>query len=296
MRPTLDRMAVERTPALVEVADRCWLSRHPFLDVNVGVVAGQRGLLLVDTLFSGRAAGALLDELPGLGAGEVVAAVNTHAHFDHCLGNAELAGRHPAATLVAHEEAARSVRDDPEQLRADGLAHAGTQDRRDEIAASGVLAATQSFSSARAIDLGDRLVEVIHPGRGHTSGDAVVLVPDADVLYAGDLVEESGPPGYGADCFPLAWPATLDLVTGLVRKDTVVVPGHGAPVDQRFVVEQRGDVGQVAETIRDLAGRGVPESVALGAGDWPFPVEALTHAVARGYAHLPRSARSLPLL
>jgi glyoxylase-like metal-dependent hydrolase (beta-lactamase superfamily II) len=291
-------MAVQRTSpqALVEVADRCWVSRHPFLDVNVGVVAGERGLLLVDTLFSERAACALLDELRRLGAGDVVAAVNTHAHFDHCLGNAELAGRHPAAALVAHEDAARSLRDDPEHLLADGLAHAETPERRDEISASRVLAPAQPFSSARAIDLGDRLVEVVHPGPGHTAGDAVVLVPDANLLLAGDLVEESGPPGYGPDCFPLAWPTSLDLVTGLVREDTVVVPGHGAPVDQAFVMERNGEVGRVAETIRDLAGRGVPESEALGAGDWPFPVEALPHAVARGYAQLPRSARSLPLL
>ena len=50
---------------------------------------------------------------------------------------------------------------------------------------------TETFSSARAVDLGDRMVELVHPGRGHTAGDLVLRVPDADLVFAGDLVEES---------------------------------------------------------------------------------------------------------
>ena len=49
----------------------------------------------------------------------------------------------------------------------------------------------RTFSSAIALDLGDRYVELVHPGRGHTAGDLVVRVPDADVVLAGDLVEQA---------------------------------------------------------------------------------------------------------
>ena len=59
--------------------------------------------------------------------------------------------------------------------------------------ATEIVAAGPTFSSAPVIDLGDRMVELVHPGRGHTGGDLVVRVPDADVLLAGDLVEESAP-------------------------------------------------------------------------------------------------------
>jgi glyoxylase-like metal-dependent hydrolase (beta-lactamase superfamily II) len=150
------------------------------------------------------------------------------------------------------------------------------------------------------VDLGDRLVELIHPGRGHTGGDAVVRVPDADVVFAGDLVEESAlreaTPGFGDDCYPLDWPATLDLLISLLDESTVVVPGHGLPVQRDFVHEQRGSIGVVAETIRDLAGRGVgPENMA-DAGDWPYAAAELAHAFTRGFEMLPRSGRSLPLL
>jgi hypothetical protein len=52
----------------------------------------------------------------------------------------------------------------------------------------------------------------------------------------------------------------------------------------------------VAETIRDLASRGVPVRDALAATEWPYPAEELVHAVRRGYEHLPRTSKTLPLI
>jgi len=95
------------------------------------------------------------------------------------------------------------------------------------VQATEVVPADTTFSSAVALDLGDRLVELVHPGRGHTAGDLVVRVPDADVLAAGDLVEQSDPPFIGGDSWPFEWPTTMDLVLGFLGDSTVVVPGHG---------------------------------------------------------------------
>ena len=59
-----------------------------WFDVNVSVVGGERGLLVVDTHASERAPGAGRRRWSaGCGAGEVVAVVNTHEHFDHTFGN-----------------------------------------------------------------------------------------------------------------------------------------------------------------------------------------------------------------
>ena len=102
---------------------------------------------------------------------------------------------------------------------------------------------------ATAFDLGDRRVEIAHLGRGHTDGDLVVVVPDADVLFAGDLLESAGPPSFGPDSVPDEWPATLDAVIGLMTATTLAVPGHGEPVGREFVFEQRGRIAaQAAET------------------------------------------------
>ena len=169
-----------------------------------------------------------------------------------------------------------------------------------DVYATDVVPPDTTFASVRVVDLGDRAVELVYPGRGHTGGDVVVRVEDADVLFAGDLVEESrdrdGVPGYGPDSHPMEWPLTLDLVLDLLGPSTLVVPGHGNPVDKDFVTVQRDAIGVVAETIRDLAGRGVPLSEALDAAEWPFPRSELAEAVRRGYEELPRAARRLPLV
>jgi hypothetical protein len=67
-------------------------------------------------------------------------------------------------------------------------------------------------------------------------------------------------------------------------------------VGKEFVQEQRGSIGVVAETIRDLASRGVSVRDALTAAEWPYPTEELAHAVRRGYEHLPRTSKTLPLI
>ena len=154
----------------------------------------------------------------------------------------------------------------------------------------------QTFASVSLIDLGDRAVELVHPGRGHTDGDVVAHVPDADLLFAGDLVEESpephgSVPAFGTDSFPLEWAPTLDLVVGLLTDASTVVPGHGAPVGRDFVTDQRQAVSDVSELIRSLYSQGVSLDAALDAGGngWPYPPQFLRVAVERGYAHLAES-------
>jgi glyoxylase-like metal-dependent hydrolase (beta-lactamase superfamily II) len=282
----------------LEVADRVWVARYAWFDVNVSVVEGPAGLVVVDTNASERAAHEVLADLRRLSAAPLVAAVNTHVHFDHTFGNGVFAAE--GAEIVAHEAAAEALPEHAAEIRGQAAAELDEDPRYAELVDTHPLVPSRTFSSALTLDLGDRLVELIHPGKGHTGGDLVVRVPDADVVLAGDLVEESalrgGAPGYGDDSWPMEWPTTLDLALNLVGPDTVVVPGHGAPVGRDFVQEQRAALGVVAETIRDLAGRGVPLDQALEAAEWPYPREQLRHAVRRGYEHLPRAQKRLPLI
>jgi glyoxylase-like metal-dependent hydrolase (beta-lactamase superfamily II) len=278
-----------------EVGPRIWVSRRDWFDASVTVVGGDRGLLVVDTHGSAAAGRAVVDDVRRLGAGEVVGVINTHWHFDHTFGNQALVEAYGAVPLTAHEDAAEELARRGEEIR-QRYADDPDDPHREDVLATTVVVPDDTFSRAKVLDLGDRQVELVHPGRGHTAGDLVVRVPDADVVLAGDLVEESAPPAYGSDCFPLDWPLSLDVVLGLLTPSTVVVPGHGAPVGRDFVEEQRNEIGIVAETVRDLATRGVPAGEALAAADWPWDAGRLEQAVVRGYAQLPRSQKRLPLI
>ncbi len=284
---------LSRDATLTEIADRIWLARHQPFDVNTTVIGGARGLVVVDTLWSERAAAGLREQLERL-RGEVVEVVNTHRHFDHVLGNAAF----PGVPVRAHDAAGEGYAAHVAEVKAACLADEG-QEHREEMLASRESPPDTTFSSVSVVDLGDRVVELVHPGRGHTSGDVVLRVEDADLLIAGDLVEESAArdavPGFGDDCYPMSWPLSLELVVGLLGPDTVVVPGHGNPVGRDFVEDQRSAIEVVARTIGDLAAQGVGVGEALAAGEWPYPREHLAAAVRRGYAELPREAKHLPL-
>ena len=277
-----------------EVADRVWVARQEWYDLNVCLVQGSGGLVVVDTQASAAAARDIVEDVRALGIGEVTAIVNTHEHFDHTFGNGAFRVAYGAVPIHAHEVAAERTVEAGERIK-ELFAADPDDEHRDDVIATEIVPADHTFSSVTVLDLGDRLVELAHPGRGHTAGDLVVRIPDADVVLAGDLIEESASPSYGTDCHPLDWAGTLDVVIGLVGTGTVVVPGHGAVVDRDFCEQQRQDVAITAQTIRDLAAAGIPVTRALDEGEWPFPRETLALAVERGYAALPRAVRGLPM-
>jgi len=284
----------DSTSRFTEVAPRVWVAHYDWMHVNITLVGGSDGLLMVDTHGSAEAARVVADDVRRLGAGPLTGLVNTHEHWDHHFGNATMVEQFGEMPIHA-TDVARDRIEHSSALTFDHFEQETDDPRREEILATTILLPTHTFSSVVQLDLGDRAVELIHPGRGHTSGDLVVRVPDADVLLGGDLIEESDPPFIGDDSWPLEWAPTLDLVIELMTERTVVVPGHGKVVDREFVQDQRVDLGIIAETIRTLASRGVPQSQALAEGEWPWDPELLERAVRLGYEHLPRSQKQLPL-
>jgi glyoxylase-like metal-dependent hydrolase (beta-lactamase superfamily II) len=281
-------------PGFEEVADRVWVSRYEWVDANVTAIGSERGLVVVDTHGSTAAGHVVIDDLRRLGAGAVTAVVNTHWHWDHSFGNAAFRQDSPDVPIHAHEDAAAMLAEKGEYMK--GRFAESDDPHRDEVAATELVVPDHTFSSTRVLDLGDRTVELIFPGRGHTSGDIVVRVPDADVMLAGDLIEESAKPWIGLDSYPFDWPGSLDLVVAMATSATRIVPGHGMPVDREFVDAQRDELVAIAETVRMLAGSGVPAERAVAEGDWPWePDERIANAVTRGYEALRPSGRSLPL-
>ncbi|MEU4214874.1 MBL fold metallo-hydrolase [Actinoplanes sp. NPDC026623] len=266
-----------------EIADRVYVLRYPVLDVNVTLVTSAGAALVVDTLSTAAQAGELAAAIRGI-TRDPLTIVNTHHHFDHCFGNATLAG--PEVPIWAHEDAARELRDDAGTLRR--RLYEQWLPTEPELAAGlaevTVRVPDRLVRTGATVDVGGRTVSLHHFGRGHTGGDLVVEVPDARVVLAGDLVEQGAPPSYGDDAYPLEWPDTVAALLRLVPPDGVVVPGHGAPVDRAFVRDQHRQLSDLGRLIR--AGHADGAGPADVAARSPFGAEASLVAVRRGYAEL----------
>jgi glyoxylase-like metal-dependent hydrolase (beta-lactamase superfamily II) len=273
-------------PEFVEVADRVWVARYEWADANVTAIGGERGLVVVDTHGSAAAGRIVLGDLDRLSFGPVTHVVNSHWHWDHTFGNAAFREAARDVPIHAHEEAARWLADQGERMK---LRFAASPDdpHRAEVAATEIVLPDQTFADSQVVDLGDRLLELAFLGRGHTSGDIVVRVVDAGVVIAADLVEESAKPWIGMDSWPLEWPATLDVLLASMTERTLVIPGHGAMVDRRFVRAQRDEIAQIAEMVRSLVRLGTPADRAATEGEWPWEVDERIHnAVKRGFEAL----------
>ena len=115
----------------------------------------------------------------------------------------------------------------------------------------------------------------------------------ARVVFAGDLLEESAPPSYGDDCFPIAWPNAVVALMDAADTDTTIVPGHGDVMTIPQARAQSDAIKAVADVIRALHAAGEPAAHALeaAADQWPFPADLLVNAIYRGYGELDGTAQ-----
>ncbi len=276
-----------------EIADRVWTARYPQWDVTVGLVRGRDGAVLVDTRASAPQGREIIVELRGLDPLLRIAhVVNTHVHFDHTFGNVAF----DRSTIHAHENVARAAYTDAVRIkgrfRADPAGHPPLGYTAEDVAdavATIIRPPDAVFTERDVIDLGDRQVTLTYAGRGHTDGDITVAVSGTPVLFVGDLVEQSGPPSFGVDCWPLEWARTLDAIRADLPPDAVVVPGHGSTVDPGFVTRQREELDAVADVIRQrrLAGMSLRDACHEPDDRLPYPLESLASAFARGWEQLP---------
>ena len=220
--------------SLTDSVHRC---RLPFLDVTVGLVQGSSGTLLVDTGTTLTEAHAIYDDVCMIAGCGVTHVVLTHKHFDHVLGS----GGFPDAQIFCAPEVLDYLTTDIAQLRDDARSYGADATEIDHAIAA--LRAPQHAVDDAVVDLGNREVAIARPGGGHTDADLVVSVPGAagerTVVFAGDLIEESGDPAIDADSDLTAWPDTLDRLLAIGGPGAIYVPGHGSVVDAEFIRRQQ---------------------------------------------------------
>lgn len=230
-------------PEWTEIGDRVFIKRYAFYDQNIGLVLGDASVLVIDTRTSHRQAEETIADIRAVTPLPVRQVVNTHGHHDHCFGNHAF---RPSA-IWGHERCVTMIRSTGEQQRS--YAAAALPHLADELADVILDPPDQTFSESATVEIdpGGRSVELRYIGRGHTDNDIVVLVPDADVLFAGDLLENDATPFFG-DGFPIDWPGTVERLVELVTG--AVVPGHGSIGDRGFAVRQMTEFRSVAELAR----------------------------------------------
>mgnify|MGYP006270499905 CR=1 FL=1 len=220
---------------------------------NAGLVVGDGASLLVDTLFDLRITATMLEIMrPWSASAPITTLVNTHANGDHWFGNQLVAG----AEIIASGATAREMPDVPPSMldslnRAPGEVGELFRGFFGAFDFSGIepTLPTRTFDGRLEIEVGGRLVELIEVGPAHTRGDTIVVVPDANTVYTGDILFIGGTPIVWAG--PLSnWIDACDLMLGM-DIDTVV-PGHGPVTDKAGVAGVRDYLEFVQ---REAAGR-----------------------------------------
>ncbi len=251
-----------------------------FPDGNTTVVIGKREVLVVDTCYLPSSADADIAMIRRWTDKPVRWVLNTHWHNDHVGGNQRYRLAWPGAEVVGHDETRRMIdarvrsyvrrfvlpdstfgrqREAWRGIAGTGLDATGQPvDASARAAAAASLAReeravaefgamvievpTVTFETGLRIDLGDRVVELKHLGRGNTGGDVVAWLPAERILVAGDLVDHPVP--YAFAGYPGEWIATLDRLAAL--DPALVLPGHGEPLHGKGYIER------VAALLRNL--------------------------------------------
>jgi glyoxylase-like metal-dependent hydrolase (beta-lactamase superfamily II) len=230
---------------------------------NCGLVVSGDQALLIDTQFDLPLTRALLDaiecELPQIAIATVV---TTHANGDHCWGN-QLLGD---AEIIGSASSAYGMADEiqPDQLAA--LSGAGSPDtplgaylRRHfgafDFTGVRVTPPTRTFTGRLDVMVGERRVELIEVGSAHTDGDVIVHIPDAGVVFAGDILFVGGHPIMWTG--PVEnWIAACDRIVATAADR--IVPGHGPVTDPAGVVVFRGYLEWVAQRAQQAYAAGQP--------------------------------------
>ncbi|NUK83298.1 MBL fold metallo-hydrolase [Streptomyces lunaelactis] len=221
-------------------------NRQVQLVPNIGIIGGGHSVLVVETGMGPRNAEKVLEFAADFAKGRKLYLTTTHFHPEHAFGAQVFAG---GATFLVNREQAEDLKvKGPGYLEMfKGLGEpVARQLEGVELAEPDVV-----FDQEYDLDLGGRMVQLRATGRAHSKGDQVVKVPDADVLFTGDLAEAGQfaifpwfPP-YDTDVSGTRWLAVMQRLAAEGAR--VVVPGHGEVGGPQLLA----DVRDYLELLRD---------------------------------------------
>ena len=223
-------------------------------DPNTGVIIGDDTVMIVDAQATPRLAGKVIEKIRTVTDKPIKYVVLSHYHAVRVLG----ASAYNASEIIMSERARAMV---AERGQEDWDSEFGRFPRlfQGHESIPGLTWPTLTFENRLALYLGKRRVNLSFLGRAHTSGDIVAHVPDANVLFTGDIVEYHSA-CYCGDAHFLDWPATLEAIRSFAP--AAIVPGRGdALVGEKMVNAALDNTADfLRSTFRPVA------RVALGGG------------------------------
>jgi len=184
---------------------------------NAGFVIGDNGVLVIDTFENEPAAKQMLAQIRKLTSLPIKYVVNTHYHLDHVAGNKIFADA--GAVVIAHQNVAGWI-------HTENLKFFGKDIKPEQRSmVESLFVPDISYESALSLSLGSRTVYVGF-APGHTGGDSWVAIPDAQVVFWGDLFWRKTLPNL-IDASTSDWVKTLGDFSDFAHSTGIDVPGHG---------------------------------------------------------------------
>ena len=255
---------------LKEVADGIYSVRRKFVGSNAAVIVNDRDVIIVDTHASPAAARGTLAAIREITDKPVRYVVNTHWHTDHFVGNQAYLDTFPEQVeFISHQTvredimelapeqlpiAVRFVREDLEmatRMLMMGMDEHNvllTEEQKvrlrrfiddqgktvNELESQRFILPDLTIQQGLTVHRGERRIQVLFLGRGHTRGDVVVYLPREKTVIAGDLLTHPTL-HVGSSSRPVEW---LDSLRALDKLEfEVLVPGHGEVVRDRQYLE-----------------------------------------------------------
>ncbi|MEX4007149.1 MBL fold metallo-hydrolase [Neoaquamicrobium sediminum] len=188
-------------------------------DPNTGVIIGDDSVMIVDAQATPRLANKVIEKIRTVTDKPIKYVVLTHYHAVRVLG----ASAYGASETIMSEKARAMVVDRGQE---DWESEFGRFPRlfQGHESIPGLTWPTLTFTDRATFYLGKRRVDLEFLGRAHTAGDIVAYVPDANVMFTGDIVEYHSACYCGDGHFG-DWPATLESIRSFDLD--AIAPGRG---------------------------------------------------------------------
>ncbi|GIX12714.1 MAG: MBL fold metallo-hydrolase [Paracoccaceae bacterium] len=217
----------EKTVSFTEIGPGLWAFTAEG-DPNTGVIIGDDSVMIVEAQATPRLARKVIEKVREVTDKPITHLALTHYHAVRVLGASAYGARE---IIMSHKARAMVAERGKEDWESEFARFPRLFQGHEEI--PGLTWPTTTFTGHMTVYLGQRRVDLMQLGRAHTAGDIVIHVPDANVMFTGDIVEYRSACYCGDGHFG-DWPATLEAIR---RFDLdAIAPGRGDALVGREMV------------------------------------------------------------